>query len=198
VLEQAMSRGALAAFQAKAAQALLEPDFAKFPDLRRHSEQVARVVESFARQLALTAQEIEQARIVALVHDVGFRLLDYERLYRKKDLTPEELGFLREHPSVGAALVEPLLGAEIARAVLCHHERFDGRGYPNELHGDEIPVTSRIVQICDAWVAMTDEQSYRRPETPAVAAAALASAAGGQFDPTLTARFVEIVRTGGV
>lgn len=193
VLEHGMQRGALASLQSRIASKLIEPDFAKYPELRRHSEAVAQLAESFARHLALSPAEIEQARIVGLVHDVGMRLLDYERLYRKRDLTQEELGFLREHPSVGAAMVEPLLGGEIARAVLCHHERVDGRGYPNELHGDEIPLPSRLVQLCDAWAAMTDPESYQPPESREAAMATISHAAGSQFDATLAARFVEAI-----
>ena len=122
------------------------------------------------------------------------RLLDYERLYRKRDLTPEELGFLREHPVVSAALVEPLLGNEIARAVLCHHERVDGRGYPHELSGEEIPLLSRILQLCDAWVAMTDRDTYQPPEPPENALAMIANAAGAQFDAALAMQFVDMMR----
>jgi len=195
-LEQSMQRNAFTTLQARVAEKILEPDFAKYPELRRHTFAVASLSESFARHLGLSASEVEQARIVGLVHDAGMRLLDYERLYRKKDLSQEELGFLREHPSVGAAIVEPLLGAEIARAVLCHHERVDGRGYPNELHGDEIPLVSRIVQICDAFVAMTDPESYQSPESRDAALATITRAAGSQFDTTLAAKFVELLRVG--
>lgn len=194
VLEQSLQRNTATSLHARIAEKLLEPDFAKYPELRSHSEAVSALCESFARHLALSAAEIEHARIVGLIHDVGMRLLDYERLYRKRDLTPEELGFLREHPSVGAAIVEPLLGPEIARAVLCHHERVDGRGYPHELHGEEIPLLSRIVQICDAWVAMTDPQSYQPPESKESALATLARGAGTQFDAALAPRFVEMMR----
>jgi hypothetical protein len=194
VIEQSLQRGSAAALQLRIAEKLIEPDFAKYPELRRHSDAVSALCESFCRQLALTPAEAESARIVALVHDAGMRLLDYDRLYRKHDLTQEELGFLREHPSVGAAMVEPLLGGEIARAVLCHHERVDGRGYPNELHGEEIPLSARIVQICDAWVAMTDPDSYQQPEPPPSALATIANAAGTQFDAALALRFVEMMR----
>lgn len=194
VLEQSMQRGAMATTRARVAEKLVEPDFSKYPDLRRHSELVSRLCESFARFLALTPAEVENARLAGLVHDTGMRLLDYERLYRKKDLSAEELGFLREHTSVGAAIVEPLLGAEIARAVLCHHERVDGRGYPNELHGDEIPILSRVLQLCDAWVAMTDPGTYQPPQQPDAALATITRAAGGQFDAELAGRFVEMLR----
>ncbi len=194
VLEQSLQRGSFAALQARVAEKIVEPDFAKYPELRRHSSAVATLSESFARHLGLAAAEVEQVRLVALVHDAGMRLLDYDRLYRKHDLSQEELGFLREHPSVGAAIVEPLLGPEIARAVLCHHERVDGRGYPNELHGDEIPPASRVVQICDAFLAMTDPESYQPPEPRDVALATITRAAGSQFDAALAAKFVEMMR----
>jgi hypothetical protein len=193
VIEQSLQRGAAASLQLRIAGKLVEPDFAKYPELRRHSDAVSALCESFGRHLAITPAEAEAARIVGLVHDVGMRLLDYDRLYRKRDLTQEELGFLREHPSVGAALVEPLLGVEIARAVLCHHERVDGRGYPNELHGEEIPLLSRIVQICDAWVAMTDPATYQTPESRDNALSTMVRGAGSQFDAGLATRFVDMM-----
>lgn len=193
VLEHGMQRGATAGLQTRIAEKLLEPDFAKYPELKRHTLLVAKLSEALARHLGLAANEIDQARLVAMVHDVGMRLLDYDRLYRKRDLTQEELGFLREHPVVGAAIVEPLLGPEIARGVLCHHERVDGRGYPNELHGNEIPVTSRVVQICDAWVAITDPESYQPPESAETALSTIRHAAGSQFDAEMAARFVEMM-----
>lgn len=194
VLEQSLQRGALSALQLRIAEKLVEPEFLKFPELRRHTEQVAKLSEAFAQHLGFTAQETESARIVGLVHDCGLRLLDYERLYRKKDLSSEELAFLKEHPSVGAAMVKPLLGDEIARAVLCHHERVDGHGYPNELHGEEIPLLARVVQLCDAWVAMTDPESYQPPESAESALATITRAAGAQFDMKLASRFIEMMR----
>lgn len=194
VIEQSMQRAAHASLRGRIAEKLVEPDFTRFPELRAHSMKVSMIAEAFAQYLMLDASEIESARIVGLVHDVGMRLLDYDRLYRKKDLSPEEVAFLREHPAVGAAMVEPLLGREIARAVLCHHERFDGRGYPNELQGNDIPFVARIVQICDAWVAMTDLESYQPAESPEAAMTVISRAAGSQFDGELTARFVEMVR----
>ena len=195
VLEQSLQRATIGTTRSRIAEKLVEPDFAKFPDLRRHTDAVARLCESFAQFLQLSPAEIENARLLAMVHDCGMRLLDYERLYRKKDLSAEELGFLREHTSVGAALVEPLLGTEIARAVLCHHERPDGRGYPNELHGNEIPLLSRILQLPDAWVAMTDPGTYQPPMPADAAMASITRAAGSQFDAELAARFVEMVRS---
>jgi HD-GYP domain-containing protein (c-di-GMP phosphodiesterase class II) len=195
VIEQSMQRGAIASLRFKVAEKLVEPDFKKYPELRRHTDAVASLAEGFARFLALTPAEVENAKLVAIVHDAGMRLLEYERLYRKRDLSEEELSFLREHPVVGAALVDPLLGSEVARAVLCHHERPDGRGYPNELHGDEIPLLSRLVALCDAYATITDAGSYQPAEPPQVALSTISRASGAQFDTDLSLRFIDFIRT---
>ena len=194
VLEQSMQRGLMTAVQARVAERLVEPDFAQYPELRRHSDLVASLCEDFARHLAMTPADVETARIAGVVHDCGMRLLDYDRLYRKRDLAAEELAFLREHASVGAAMIEPVLGSTIARIVLCHHERVDGTGYPNELHGDEIPLLSRVLALSDAWVAMTDADSYQTPVSRDTAIANLTRGAGSQFDAELTGRFIETIR----
>jgi HD-GYP domain-containing protein (c-di-GMP phosphodiesterase class II) len=91
-------------------------------------------------------------------------------------------------------MIEPVLGPELARIVLCHHERADGAGFPNQLHGDEIPLPSRILALCDAWIAMTDPETYQTPEPRDSAIAILTRVAGAQFDAQLTGRFVEMVR----
>ena len=123
------------------------------------------------------------------------RLLDYARLYRKRDISPDEMGILREHVQVGAAIVEPLLGNEIARAVLAHHERWDGRGYPHGLQGEEISRYARIVQICDAYEMMIAADNYQLPEPPDKALSVLTRGAGSQFDAELVHRFAEMIRT---
>ena len=151
-------------------------------------------VEAFARFLALSPSEVENVRLAAIVHDCGMRLLDYDKLYRKRDLSSDEMHILREHVAVGAVLVEPILGAEIARIVLCHHERVDGRGYPNELHGDDIPLLSRVLQLCDSYETIIAPESYEAPQTHESAMAIVARGAGSQFDGELARRFAEMMR----
>jgi len=171
------------------AEYLLEPDFQRFPDLVDHSRQVSSIAQRFAIGLDLPPTQVETIRIAALVHDVGLRLLDYERLYRRPNLTADELRALAEHPIVGAALVEPLLGAEVSQAVLRHHERVDGKGYPSRLSGNQIPLSSKIIQIADAWVAMTSATSYQPSMLREQAVKKLREGAGTQFDDDLVTRF---------
>ena len=174
------------------AERLLEPDFEKHPALVDHSRTVAAIAQRFAEVLNLSSSEIETVRVAALVHDVGLRLLDHERLHNKAGaaLTADEIKALNEHPVIGAAIVEPLLGHEIAQAVLRHHERIDGKGYPSRLTGGQIPLAARIIQIVDAWVAMTSVQSYQPPVSAEEAASRIRDAAGSQFDPVLAERFL--------
>lgn len=175
------------------AEKLVEPDFQKFPDLAEHASQVSILSHRFARMLELPATQVETVRIAGLVHDVGLRLLDYERLYRRPNLTAEEMRGLAEHPVVGAALVEPLLGTDVAQAVLRHHERVDGKGYPSRMSGQQIPLASRIIQIADAWVAMTSRHSYQIPVGQEQAVARLREGAGTQFDAALVDRFLRAI-----
>jgi len=172
------------------AEYLLEPDFQKYPDLAEHSRTVASIAHRFAILLELTPSQVETVRIAALVHDVGLRFLDYERLYKRPNLTADEMRALAEHPVVGAALIEPLLGSEVANAVLRHHERIDGKGYPSRLSGNQIPIASRIIQIADAWVAMTSMTTYQPAVSRESAIAKPRDGAGTQFDEQLVTRFV--------
>jgi len=175
------------------AEKLLEPDFQKLPDLVAHCRQVSILSQRLASLMGLSPQQVENVRLAALLHDVGLRPLDYDRLYRRPNLTAEELRGLAEHPIVGAAIVEPLLGAEVAHAILRHHERVDGKGYPSRISGNAIPVASRIIQVCDAWVAMTSAQSYRRVVAETEAVRQIREAARTQFDEAVVARFLKSI-----
>ena len=128
-----------------------------------------------------------------MVHDVGLRLIDYDRLYRRAQLLPEELRAMSEHPIVGAAIIEPVLGNDIAQAVLRHHERVDGRGYPSRLAGTAIPLASRIIQICDAYVAMSSRRSYQAAISAQDTRRRLLEGAGTQFDEALVQKFVRFL-----
>ncbi|HEV7922630.1 MAG TPA: HD domain-containing phosphohydrolase [Thermoanaerobaculia bacterium] len=185
-----LGRAEWAAQRYATAEALLEPDFKKFPGLADHCRLTAGIGQRFAKLLGLNDDQIEKVRIAALVHDVGLRLLDYDRLAKRTRLTDEHMQALMDHPLVGATLVEPMLGAEIAEAVLHHHERWDGTGYPQRLAGERIPIASRILQIADVWAAITSPWAYEKIASPADAEKELREGAGKQFDPALVERFL--------
>jgi HD-GYP domain-containing protein (c-di-GMP phosphodiesterase class II) len=193
-IESSTLRAQLQNVRMQAAERLLEPSYTSYPELRRHAASVVELTEEFARFLSLPESDIATIKLAAMVHDSGMRFLDYEKLYRKKDLSHDELALLREHVVVGAALAEPLLGPEVARAVLCHHERVDGAGYPNELRGENIPLESRVLQICDVYIAITDPGTYQTPEAGDAALAAIRRGAGAQFDSELAIRFEQMMR----
>jgi HD-GYP domain-containing protein (c-di-GMP phosphodiesterase class II) len=172
------------------AEQLLEPDFRKYPELAAHAREISMMAQRFARVLELPPTQVETVRIAALVHDVGMRLLDYDRLYRKANLSQEEMRGLAEHPLVGAALVEPLLGTEVSQAVLRHHERYDGKGYPSRMSGQQIPLAARVISIVDAWISMTSRESYQAPISREQAIGRLREGAGIQWDGALIERFL--------
>lgn len=188
------ARQELASFRQRAARHLLEPDLQRHDHLVEHSVRVSELSEKLALHIGLEPQKAETIRLAALVHDVGMRLLDYDRLYRKEQVTTDELRRLRQHPLVGAAIVgESPLGPEIASMVLHHHERPDGTGYPDRLSGESIPLGSRIIAICEAFDAMTATGSYQATVSPPAAIAKIRRSAGEQFDAELAERFSEMM-----
>jgi putative nucleotidyltransferase with HDIG domain len=192
-IEQSIDGGGGARDRQRIAEKLLEPDFQRYPDLVEHCREVATLAQKFATALELPPAQVETIRLAALVHDVGLRLIDYDRLYRRAQLLPEELRAMSEHPIVGAAIVEPVLGNDVAQAVLRHHERVDGRGYPSRLTGNAIPLASRVIQICDAYVAMSSRRSYQPPISAQDTRRRLLEGAGTQFDEALVQKFVRFL-----
>ena len=137
--------------------------------------------------LGLEAAERRQLEFAALLHDIGKLRVPREILDKDGGLTEEEWAIVRRHPVEGERMLERAGGmlAEIAPAVRAHHERWDGRGYPDGLRATEIPLAARIICACDAFNAMTTDRSYRPGMSPADARAELLRCAGTHFDPTV-------------
>jgi len=173
---------------------ILEPGLQKRTALRTHCFNVGRMARKLAAQLGVPPMEVEQITVAGILHDVGMRELSYDSLYAKRTLTDEELSLLRQHPRVGAYLVEDIPWPyPIAPLIKHHHERWDGGGYPDEIRGDEIPLGSRIIHLCEAFDAMTSPTSYRSVLSDDQAIDILESKAGTQFDPELTPEFKRMV-----
>jgi two-component system cell cycle response regulator len=130
----------------------------------------------------------------AEMHDIGKIAIPDEILRKTTLLTEAEHELVRAHPVVGERVLAaaPAL-REVAKLVRSSHESWDGSGYPDGLAGEEIPLGSRVVLICDAYCAMTGERPYSRPMSPDEATAELRRAAGSQFDPRLVELFIERV-----
>ncbi|MFD4135809.1 HD-GYP domain-containing protein [Streptomyces goshikiensis] len=153
---------------------------------RGHSERVGQASAMIARELGMAGERLEVVRIAGILHDVG-KLGVPTRLLRKDGpLTPEERRVIELHPEYGHEIVRGIgfLG-EARSAILHHHERIDGTGYPYGLAGAQIPELARVVAVADAFDAMTSTRSYSRARPVPAALAELERCAGAQFDPAM-------------
>jgi len=178
------------------ARALLEPGETPFAHLRQHSQGTSELAQRIAAVLRLPESEEELITVAAYLHDVGMRELDYARVYRiDRPGEPERQLFMR-HPEVGARIVEnAAFPGDLALAILHHHERWDGRGYPKRLAGRHIPLASRIIHIAEVFDVLTSPTSYRRPTGRDNALSVIRAEAGRQFDPDLVPILAEAART---
>ncbi len=170
---------------------------AKDPLLRGHSDDVSGYVSAVAERIGLPADESERLMFGSLLHDVGKIGISERILLKPGPLTREERAVCELHPRIGYHLIQhvPAL-KQIAPAILHHHERFDGDGYPSGLAGEQIPLAARIVCVADSFSAMTAERPYRGPMSRDDACEELERCSGAQFDPEVVRLFVEEVRGG--
>ncbi|MFD3544006.1 HD-GYP domain-containing protein, partial [Streptomyces sp. NPDC058655] len=165
---------------------------------RGHSERVGQASAMIARELGMADDRLEVVRIAGILHDVG-KLGVPTRLLRKDGpLTPQERRIIELHPEYGHEMVRGIgfLG-EARAAILHHHERIDGSGYPYGLTGEQIPVLARVVAVADAFDAMTSTRSYSRARPVPTALAELERCAGVQFDPAMVLALTEAVARHG-
>lgn len=161
----------------------------------RHSTRVAAWAAALARQLGLSPDEVEAASWAGLLHDIGKLGVTIEILRKPGSLNLTEWAEMLRHPNVGADVMLAVSAdlAPMADAVLTHHERWDGRGYPQGRSGGKIPLLGRVLAICDAFDTTTHRRTYQAGVySPAEALRELRSAGGTQFDPELVPAFAEI------
>ena len=162
-----------------------------------HVYRVARLSELLAREAACSAEEIANARLAGLLHDVGKVFAPDQLLLKREALTEGEKALLRKHAEDGAGLIENLKNKAllvVADAVRRSHERWDGGGYPAGMQGEAIPIAARIVAICDSFDAMTHWRPFRSPRSFASALSEIEAGSGSRYDPRLCRLFVTLVR----
>jgi putative nucleotidyltransferase with HDIG domain len=164
------------------------------PTTSRHASAVARYCEALAREVGCTEDEQEVVRTAGLLHDIG-KFTWPDSVLHADVVRPEDQAIVKRHPQDGAELVGALDGyGPAADAILYHHERVDGGGYPAGLIGKEIPLESRILAICCTYHTMTARDSYRSPMTSEEAMSELRLAArNGQLDEELVESFIALL-----
>ncbi len=159
-----------------------------------HAEEVARLAGLTAEQLGLTPDVAQRCRLAGLLHDIGKLAVPEHILTKPAALDDAEWALMRTHPGVGADIVRrvPAL-RQVAPAVRHHHERFSGKGYPDDLFGHGIPVEARIIAATDAYAAMTADRPYSAARTPQQAAAELRHSAGSHLDPAVVEALLAVL-----
>lgn len=166
----------------------------KDPYTRGHSERVANYASLFARKLGrFNEEELKSYYYACLLHDIGKVHIPDNILTKSSNLTNEEYGIIKQHPVMGAEAVKHIEGLRDSVDVIrYHHERWDGKGYPEGLAGEEIPLLARVTSIADAFDAMTTHRSYRPALPLEVAYERIIQESGTQFDPEMVKAFTEV------
>lgn len=162
-----------------------------------HSMRVAKCSSAIARQLKWPEEDIQNIHYVALLHDIGKIGVPDAILNKPSKLSDEEFQVIKKHPVIGNDILKDIrIIRSVAEGALYHHERYDGRGYPLGLAGEDIPFYARIIGIADAYDAMTSNRIYRHKLPQEKVIKEFENGRGTQFDPQLTDLFLEMLRDG--
>jgi diguanylate cyclase (GGDEF)-like protein len=182
----------------RAAENLIRVVDAKDEYTGAHSDRVALLVESIARQLELDDEQVEQLKLAGRLHDLGKIAIPDRVLQKPAALTPHEERQLAHHPELGASLLDGMDIRPVDVWIKHHHEHWDGSGYPHGLAGEEIPFGSRLILVADAYDAITTDRSYRDAAAPEEALTELSRHAGTQFDPAVVAALQAHLESAGL
>jgi HD-GYP domain-containing protein (c-di-GMP phosphodiesterase class II) len=161
-------------------------------DLHGHVHRVSDLAVNLGTGLGLGEIDLDRLALAGVLHDVGKIHLDPGILAKPGPLNESERELMNRHPELGFAMTRNRLDPKVAEAILYHHERFDGRGYPFGLTGEEIPILSRIILVADAFDAMTSTRAYQAALPVEFAVTEIRKHAGTQFDPQVVGMFLDL------
>jgi PAS domain S-box/diguanylate cyclase (GGDEF) domain len=159
-----------------------------------HAEQVCYYCQRIAAEMNMNEKELEELKWISQLHDIGKVTISKEILEKKGELAPEEWEIIKKHPETGYHIINTapeMVG--VATAILSHHERWDGKGYPKGLIGEEIPIFARIMAVGASYDTILSERAYKKAKTKSEALQELQNHAGTQFDPQIVSLFVNRV-----
>lgn len=158
-----------------------------------HSSEVESLTLEIAKELKLPEKEIFSIVIAATLHDIGKIGIPDQVLHKQDKLTEEEWSLIKEHPSIGAAIIAGIPSLQgIAQIVMHHHARWDGKGYPESISGTDIPIGARIIAVADSFQAMISDRPYRKGMPIIDALAEIKRCEGAQFDPDIVDAFLKL------
>ncbi len=188
------SRKRLHEYFYRAVQSLVRILEAKDAYTKGHSERVAEYSRRIGIQLGFSPQRVDLLEKAAELHDIGKLVIHESILNKPGKLSDEEWKIIREHPVIGEEVLKPVLVDEALLAVVrAHHERYDGKGYPDSMRGDHIDMFAQIISVADAFDAMTSPRSYRPAMSRDAAVVELKKNAGTQFNPEVVKAFLAIL-----
>lgn len=168
---------------------------AKDPYTHGHSERVSQLAVQLAKKLDFAETEIEYLEYAAILHDIGKIGIEDRILGKKNKLTDQEYDKIKEHPVIGAGIIGSIeFLQKCSKTVLHHHERYDGGGYPHGLKGEEIPRTSRLLAVVDAYDAMNSDRPYRKKLAENDILEEIEKESGKQFDPDIARAFISLIK----
>ncbi|MFH1655526.1 MAG: HD domain-containing phosphohydrolase [Candidatus Omnitrophota bacterium] len=167
----------------------------KMPTLSSHMTKYASIVTEIAKELHLGEVQIRSLQHASLLHDAGKIDIPLEILTKRDKLTSAEYGIIKSHPKKSAEIIKPLqILKPVIPIILCHHEKYDGSGYPAGLKGDQIPIEARIMAVADAFEAMIAGRPYKNIRTIKQAVDEIKRNAGTQFDPKVVEAFLKVTK----
>ena len=164
-----------------------------------HAREVAEFSITVGREMGLQPDELRVLELAGIFHDIGKIGVASNIINKPAALDPDEMAEMQKHPEIGAQILAPVEFLQPVRPIVrAGHERWDGKGYPDGLAGEDIPLGARIIFVCDAYHAMTSDRAYRKALPEEEALRRLAEAAGTQFDPGVVDAFMRVHERGEI